>query len=152
MVIVAAALALPLASIALEQATRAFPDSGFATAYLAFLRVPRNAVTGFDGARFFGDVLLSPLMAGLFNWPFIVFAVRIKGHIRRYWPHAVRARAAMIGASLAGLIPYVFFYVLLPADSLAHAGAGVSLLVPFLWLVGSLSALAGTWVVDFFAD
>ena len=150
--IITAAFALPIISIALEHGTRAFPDSAFGAAYLAFLGVPRGRLIPFDGREFLFDVLLSPLMAVEFNWPFIVFAARTKAHIDRYWPDDLRAHAAMIGASLGGLIPYAFLYAELPAEMLSHADAGLSIVAPFVWPIGWLCAVAGAWVVHYFAD
>jgi len=150
--IITVAFALPIVSLSLEHGTRALPDSAFGTAYLRFLGIPRNDLAPFDGREFLFDVLLSPLMALEFNWPFIVFAVRTKGHIDRYWPDTARGHAAMIEASLGGLIPYAFFYALLPGEFLVHAGAGLSIVAPFLWPLGWLSAVAGAWIVHYFAD
>jgi hypothetical protein len=141
-IIIAIAFLLPIASVALEQATRAFPDSAFAIAYLGFLGVPRSGIVPFDGAGIVLGVTFSPVTALVFNWPLLVFAARDERHITRYWPHTRAATAAMTMSTIGLLVLYGIFFALLPSDSLLHAGAGVPFAAPFIWLLGWLFVLA----------
>lgn len=87
--IVGVAFVLSIVSVALEQVTRAFLDSAFAIAYLRFLGVPRSRVAPFDAGEWFLGVLLSPLLALVFNWPLLVLAARIERHITLACPNAL---------------------------------------------------------------
>jgi hypothetical protein len=140
-IIIGIAFALPIISVVLEQAARAFPDSDFVMIYLQFLGVPRRLVRPYNAAGWWG-ILASPILALVFNWPLLVFATRITTHITRYWPHRRAATVATVVSTLGLVVLYGFFFVRLPSDSFFNAGAGVPFLAPFIWLIGWLFVLA----------
>ena len=124
-----------------------YPDSTVGGAYLELLDIPRESILPPESGYVFLQFLFVPGLAVTCNWPFLVFAARVKRTVLKYWPDAKAVQAAIVGGLTGLLIPYVFLYVVLPVDVIANRdvirGAGASFLVPFAWVVGGLLAYFG---------
>jgi hypothetical protein len=151
LILVTLAFVFPIVDIISVWLLEIYPDSTFGGAYLRFFGVPREEVRHPESGYMFSpySFVLIPLIFALFvvvfNWPFFVLAARVKRTFLKHWPDAKAAQAAMIGGLTGLLIPYVFFYALLPSELILHGhhGAGLSLVTPLFWIVGGFLAYFG---------
>jgi hypothetical protein len=96
------------------------------------------------------DLALLPVVAVVFNGPFLILAATVRRNVVRFRPDVRSVRLALAGGLAGLLVPYLLLWSAITQEFVLNAayptaGAGASLVgPPVAWVTGLLLAYVGT--------